>query len=114
MKFDPEDVLGLQLMELPLIDQVRYFLRIEVKLLGCATNLEVWRSVQLVLLAQKCALSIVGNVKFLHQLGKSHMLIRTQDSCFQLLCDSPLEPKELLVHRIRQIFQQRHAFEEFR
>ena len=114
MKFDPADALVQQLKEPPLINRVRYFLRIEVKLLGCATNLEVWRSVQLVLLARMCVLSTVGNVKFLHQLGKSHMLIRTQDSCFQLLCDSPLELKELLVHRIQQIFQQRHACEEFR
>ena len=58
VRFDPEDVLGLQLMEPPLIDQVRYFLRTEVTLLGCATVPEVLHIFQRVLLARRNDLSV--------------------------------------------------------
>ena len=114
MRFDPADVLDPQLREPQLINQVRYFLRIEEKLLGYATVLEVLRNVRQVLLAPKYDLSMLGNAKFLHQLGRWHTLIRIQDSYFQWLYGSPSELKQLQVHRIQQIFLQLHACEVFR
>ena len=78
--------------------------------MGHARVLVTLHKRQLIQLGFRCGQLIACIAMSLHQLGRSHMLSRTQDSYFQLLLGSPLEFQQRQDRKTLQTFQQLHAY----